>query len=95
MGAGIAVALLDVGLPVVMIERDAESLARGRANVEKVYDGQVAKGRISASAKTGLMARYTGATVYDALAPVDLVIEAVFEDMEVKKAVFAELDRVC
>lgn len=95
MGAGIAVALLDAGLPVVMIERDAESLARGRANVEKVYDGQVAKGRISASAKTGLMARYTGATVYDALAPVDLVIEAVFEDMEVKKAVFAELDRVC
>ena len=94
MGAGIAVAMLDAGLPVTMIERDAESLARGRANVEKVYDGLVArKGRITAEAKAALMARFSGATSYDALAGVDLVVEAVFEDMAVKQAVFAELDR--
>ena len=95
MGAGIAVAILDAGLPVTMVERDAESLARGRVNVEKVYDGLIAKGRISADAKAAVMTRFGGATSYDALAQVDLVVEAVFEDMAVKKAVFAELDRLC
>jgi 3-hydroxyacyl-CoA dehydrogenase len=95
MGAGIAVSALDAGLPVTMIERDDASLARGRAHVEKVYDGLVAKGRMSAEAKAALMGRWNGSTSYEALAGVDLVIEAVFEDMEVKQAVFAELDRVC
>jgi 3-hydroxyacyl-CoA dehydrogenase len=95
MGAGIAVSALDAGLPVTMVERDEASLARGRANVEKVYDGLVAKGRMTPDAKAAVMARYTGSTRYDALAQVDLVIEAVFEDLEVKKAVFTELDRVC
>ena len=95
MGAGIAVSVLDAGLPVTMVERDAQSIARGRANVEKVYDGLVAKGRMTAEAKAAVMARFSGSTSYDALAQVDLVIEAVFEEMGVKKAVFAELDRVC
>ena len=95
MGAGIAVAALDAGLPVTMIERDAESIARGRANVEKVYNGLVAKGRMTDAAKAAVMARYTGSTHYADIAQVDLVIEAVFEDIEVKKAVFRELDRVC
>ncbi|MFM0648080.1 3-hydroxyacyl-CoA dehydrogenase NAD-binding domain-containing protein [Paraburkholderia bryophila] len=95
MGAGIAVAVLDAGLPVTMIERDDESLARGRAHIEKVYDGLIAKGRLSAEKKAAVMARWSGSTSYDALANADLVIEAVFEDLAVKKAVFAELDRVC
>lgn len=95
MGAGIAVAVLDAGLPVVMIERDDEALARGRANVEKVYDGLIAKGRIKPEAKEAIMNRWSGSTAYDALNRVDLVIEAVFEDMAVKQAVFKELDRVC
>ena len=95
MGAGIAVAALDAGLPVTMIERDAESIARGRANVEKVYNGLVAKGRMTDAAKAAVMARYIGSTNYADIAQVDLVIEAVFEDIEVKKAVFRELDRVC
>lgn len=95
MGAGIAVAALDAGLPVTMIERDAESIARGRANVEKVYNGLVAKGRMTDAAKAAVMARYIGSTDYADIAQVDLVIEAVFEDIEVKKAVFRELDRVC
>ncbi len=95
MGAGIAVAALDAGLPVTMIERDEASLARGRSHVEKVYDGLVAKGRLTPEAKAAVMARFGGSTSYDALGAVDLVIEAVFEDMAVKKAVFAELDRVC
>ena len=92
MGAGIAVAMMDAGMSVVMIERDAESLARGRANVEKVYDRNVAKGRISEANKTSIMGRYSGSIDYSALADVDLVIEAVFEEIDVKKAVFAKLD---
>ena len=95
MGAGIAVAMLDAGLPVTMIERDEPSLARGRAHVEKVYDRLIQKGRMTPEAKAGVMARFSGSTSYDALAQADLVVEAVFEDMAVKKAVFAELDRVC
>lgn len=95
MGAGIAVAVLDAGLPVTMIERDDAALARGRAHVEKVYDGLIAKGRMKPEAKAQILARFSGSTSYDALANADLVIEAVFEDMAVKQAVFAELDRVC
>jgi len=95
MGAGIAVAVLDAGLPVTMIERDDASLARGRAHIEKVYDGLIAKGRLSEEKKAAIMTRWSGSTSYDALAQADLVIEAVFEDLDVKKAVFTELDRVC
>lgn len=95
MGAGIAVAMLDAGIPVTMIERDETQLARGRANVEKVYDGLIQKGRMTPEAKAAVMARFSGSTSYDALAKVDIVVEAVFEEMGVKKAVFAELDRVC
>ncbi|MFT4190417.1 MAG: 3-hydroxyacyl-CoA dehydrogenase NAD-binding domain-containing protein [Comamonas sp.] len=95
MGAGIAVAVLDAGLPVVMVERDAESIARGQANVEQVYDGLVAKGRMSPQAKAAVMARYTPSTRYEDLEAVDLVIEAVFEELAVKQGVFRELDRVC
>ena len=95
MGAGITVAALDAGYPVIMVERDAESIARGHANVEKVYNGLIAKGRMTEEGKATILARYTPSTSYDDLKEVDLVIEAVFEDLEVKKAVFKELDRVC
>ena len=95
MGAGITVSLLDAGLSVTMVERDDASLALGQCRVAQVYDGLIRKGRLSDEGKAGLLARLTGATTYDALKEADLVIEAVFEDMAVKKAVFAELDRVC
>ncbi len=95
MGAGIAVAVLNADLPVTMIERDDAALARGRAHIEKVYDGLVAKKRLSAQAKAAIMARFTASTSYEALAQADLVIEAVFEDLAVKQQVFTQLDRVC
>ncbi len=95
MGAGIAVAALDAGLPVVMIERDATTLARGRAQVEAIYHGRVAKGRLAAALQAERLARFTGDTDYAALAHADLVIEAVFEEMAIKQHVFAELTRVC
>lgn len=95
MGAGIAVAVLDAGLPVTMIERDDEALARGRGHVEKTYDAQVAKGRLTQEARDAVLARLHGSTRYEDLSAADVVIEAVFEDLNVKQAVFAELDRVC
>ncbi|WP_454674373.1 3-hydroxyacyl-CoA dehydrogenase NAD-binding domain-containing protein [Achromobacter pestifer] len=94
MGAGIAVSVLDAGLPVVMVEQDDAALERGRARVAQVYDLLVKKGRITVDERDGRMARFTGATTYDALDDADLIIEAVFEDMDVKLAVFAQLDRV-
>ncbi|MBK5410856.1 enoyl-CoA hydratase/isomerase family protein [Pseudomonas sp. TH34] len=95
MGAGIAVAMLDAGLQVTMVERDEQSLERGRAHVSKVYDGQVAKDRMDAATRETVMARFSGSTSYEAFANTDLIVEAVFEDLMVKKAVFAELERVC
>lgn len=94
MGAGIAVSVLDAGLPVVMVEQDDAALERGRARVAQVYDRLVKNGRISAQERDARLARLTGATTYDALDDADLIIEAVFEDMDVKLAVFAQLDRV-
>ncbi|CAM8661666.1 multifunctional fatty acid oxidation complex subunit alpha [Comamonadaceae bacterium] len=95
MGAGIAVAALDAGLPVTMVERDADSLARGVVNVTKVYDGLIAKSRLTEAHKMATLARLRPSTDFADLAAADLVIEAVFEDLEVKKAVFQQLDAVC
>ena len=94
MGAGITVAALDSGFAVTMFERDAESIARGRANVEKVYDRLVAKGRKTEDQKEAVMALYTASTNYDDLSDVDMVIEAVFERLDVKREVFTKLDEV-
>ncbi len=95
MGAGITVAMLDAGLHVTMLERDEAALAQGIARVGKVYDGLITKNRLTAEGKATIMARLTGATNYSALAQADLVVEAVFEDMAVKHAVFKQLDAVC
>ncbi|WP_372611489.1 3-hydroxyacyl-CoA dehydrogenase NAD-binding domain-containing protein [Aquicoccus sp.] len=94
MGAGITVAALNAGLSVTMVERDEESIARGKQNVEKVYARDVEKGRKTEEQKAAIMARYTPSTSYDDLSDADLIIEAVFENMDVKKEVFAALDKV-
>jgi len=92
MGAGIAVAALRAGFPVTMVEADAEALARGWGNVEKNLEGYVSRGRMSAKDKAELLGKLTGAVEFGELAGADLIIEAVFEDMAVKKDVFAKLD---
>lgn len=94
MGAGISVAALNAGLNVTMIERDEDSIKRGIKNVEKIYLRNIEKGRINAEQMAAVMARFTPSTNYADLSQVDMVIEAVFEQMDVKKAVFAELDKV-
>jgi 3-hydroxyacyl-CoA dehydrogenase len=92
MGAGIAVACLRAGFPVVMIEADAAALERGRSNVDKNLEGFVSRGRLTAEAKAEHLGRLTPSLDYGALKDADLVIEAVFEDMDVKKTIFGKLD---
>ena len=95
MGAGIAAALRDAGLPVTLVERDDEALARGLANLRGIFDGAVKRGRLSEADAADRMAGVTATTDYAALADTDLVIEAVFEDLAVKRAVFDALGRAC
>ena len=95
MGAGIAVAMLDAGLDVVLIERDAAALQSGRERIDGIYQRQIKSGRLDAAALDRHLSRLSAATDYAALSTADLVVEAVFEDMDVKTQVFAQLDRVC
>ena len=95
MGAGIAAALRDAGLPVVLVERDADSVARGIANLQRIFEGGVKRGKLTPDQAAARLAGVTGSTDYAALADVDLVIEAVFEDIGVKRAVFEQLGRHC
>jgi 3-hydroxyacyl-CoA dehydrogenase len=94
MGAGIAVAALRAGYPITMIEANEEALKRGRGNVEANLDGYVSRGRMTEDAKADLLSKLTTSIDYGELGAVDLVIEAVFEDMDVKKEVFGKLDAV-
>ncbi|MFZ2987724.1 3-hydroxyacyl-CoA dehydrogenase NAD-binding domain-containing protein [Ideonella sp.] len=94
MGGGIAMNFLNAGLPVVMLEMKQEALDRGVATIRKNYESQVKKGKLSADKYEQRMALLSTTLSYDAIGDADMVIEAVFEDMAVKKSVFQELDRV-
>ncbi len=95
MGGGIAVACLLSGLSVVLIERDAEAVAKARAGIEKTLEGSVKRGKLKADKRDAILAEKLVTTDdYAALSDADLIIEAVFESMEVKKEVFARLDAV-
>lgn len=95
MGAGIAGACREAGMEIILIERDAEAVARGLDNVGKIFDGAVKRGKLTEEGRAERMAGVRGSTDYAELAQADLVIEAVFEEIGVKRAVFAELGRVC
>ncbi len=95
MGAGIVAALREAGLPVALIERDAEAVERGLANVAAIFDGAARRGKLTPERVAALRQGVTGSTDYASLAEADLVIEAVFEDIAVKRAVFDQLGRVC
>jgi 3-hydroxyacyl-CoA dehydrogenase len=94
MGAGIAVCLLNAGIPVWLLEADQESLDRGLARVSDIYDAQVKKGRLGEDERARRVALLAPTLSYDAIGQADIVIEAVFESMEVKQQVFKSLDRV-
>jgi 3-hydroxyacyl-CoA dehydrogenase len=94
MGGGIAMNFLNAGLPVVLVESNQEALDRGIGVIRRNYETSAKKGRISDAQVAERMALLTPALSLEALATVDLVIEAIFEQMAVKKDVFATLDRV-
>ena len=94
MGSGIAVSALDAGLRVIAVEQDAEAAERGRARIEGMLRKNLAAGRIDEAGLAGRLARFETAGEKAALAPADLVIEAVFDDYDVKAALFRELDGI-
>jgi 3-hydroxyacyl-CoA dehydrogenase len=94
MGGGIAMAFANVDIPVVLLDVDQGALDRGLAVIRKNYDASVKRGRMTAADVDKRMGLIKGSTRYEDFAPVDLVIEAVFEDMALKQKIFKELDRV-
>ena len=95
MGAGIAAALRDAGLPVTLIERDDEAVQRGLANLRSIFDGAVKRGKLTEAQAQARMDGVTAGSDYAMLSDTGLVIEAVFEDLSVKRAVFAQLGQTC
>ena len=92
MGSGIATACLLAGLPVTLVEATEEALRRGFSTIEKNLDGAVQRGKISPEAREEV--ELHAGTDMERLAEADLIVEAVFEDMGVKKEIFARLDAV-
>ncbi len=94
MGGGIAMNFLNAGLRVKLLETKQEALDRGVATIRKNYEGQVKKGKLKEDKYAQRMALLSTTLDYADLKDADLIIEAVFEDMDVKKAVFTQLDAV-
>ncbi|MDQ0323437.1 3-hydroxyacyl-CoA dehydrogenase [Pararhizobium capsulatum DSM 1112] len=96
MGSGIAAALLNGGLSVVLIEQDEEGVFRARSTLAKLFESSRRRGLFGAGGDaSGWMDRLETTIGYGTVERCELVIEAVFEDLAVKRAVFAELGRVC
>ncbi len=94
MGGGIAMNFANVGIPVTIVEVEQAALDRGLGVVRKNYENTAARGRITAKDVETRMGLITGTTDLGAIADADIVIEAVFEEMGLKKEVFAKLDGV-
>jgi 3-hydroxyacyl-CoA dehydrogenase len=94
MGGGITMNFLNAGIPVTMLEMKQEALDRGVATIRKNYEAQVKKGKLKADKYEQRMSLLSTTLSYDDLKSADLIIEAVFEEMGVKEAVFKKLDEV-
>ena len=94
MGGGISMNLLNAGIPVKMLEMKQEALDRGVATIRKNYESQVKKGKLKQDKYDQRMALLSTTLSYDDIGSADMVIEAVFEEMGVKEAVFKKLDEV-
>lgn len=94
MGAGIAMNFLSAGMPTTIVDTSQGALDRGVAAIRRIYESSAGKGRITADKVEHNMALLRAEGDLDALAGCDLVIEAVYEDMAIKKAIFARLDSI-
>lgn len=94
MGGGISMNFLNAGIPVTILETKQEALDRGVATIRKNYEAQVKKGRLKEDKFAQRMALLSTTLAYDDLKDCDLIIEAVFEELGVKEAVFKQLDAV-
>jgi 3-hydroxyacyl-CoA dehydrogenase len=95
MGGGIAMNFANAGIPVTIVERDQESLDRGLAVVRKNYERSASRGRISAADVEERMSLITGSVNRSDFADCDVVIEAVFENLDLKREIFGDLDAIC
>ena len=95
MGGGIAMSIANAGLPVTVLESSPEALDRGMAIIRKNYAATVSKGRLTRADMDARLARITPTLDDGDLGAADVVIEAVFEELPLKKEVFARLDRAC
>ncbi len=94
MGGGIAMSYANAGIPVLLKDVDDASLQRGMATIRKNYEITMSKGKLTAGQLEKTLALITPTTSYDGFDGVDIVVEAVFENMDLKKATFAELATV-
>ena len=95
MGGGITMNFLNAGIPVVLLEMKQEALDKGLATIRRNYENSMKKGKLKPEQVEQRMALVTPTLAYDSFKDVDLVIEAVFENMDVKQTVFRTLDEVC
>ncbi|HVM39082.1 MAG TPA: 3-hydroxyacyl-CoA dehydrogenase NAD-binding domain-containing protein [Sphingomicrobium sp.] len=94
MGGGISMNFLSGGIPVTIVEMNQEALDRGTGVMRRNYEASAAKGKLTAEQVEGAMGLLSPSLEFDALADCDLVIEAVYENMDVKKEIFGRLDRI-
>jgi 3-hydroxyacyl-CoA dehydrogenase len=94
MGGGIAMNFVNAGIPVTVLETTQAALDKGLGTVRKNYENTLKKGRLTQVEFDKRIGQITGTLSYDDLKSADLIIEAVFEDMQVKKQVFEKLDQV-
>ena len=94
MGGGIAMSFLNVGIPVISVEMNQEALDRGLAVIKKNYDIQVQRGRMSAEEVDKRMSLIRGTTDYADISDVDVIIEAIYENIDVKVETFKKMDAV-
>ena len=94
MGGGIAMVYANAGVPVLLKDASQEALDRGLATIRRNYENSVKKGRYTAADAEERMGRITPTLSYDGFENADIVVEAVFEDLELKKKTFAEMDQI-
>jgi 3-hydroxyacyl-CoA dehydrogenase len=94
MGGGITMTYANAGIPVIVKETSQEALDRGMATIRKNYAGSVKKGKLAQAAMDERMARITPQLSYEGFEDADIIVEAVFEGMALKKQVFAEIDAI-